>query len=159
MIPSEFIEDYLIDRNEGTKKIFTRFLNQVMQQEALNQIKAQPYERTGRRKARRNGTRKRPLKTIHGDIVLDKPQFREFPFKTQVFERFSRVEKSLTSSTFLITNNFGTVTVMTVIITLFTSFTVFVVLQYRMELSRVVLENARQGMITAFRAIKSRGGS
>ncbi len=95
MSTSEFIEDNLIDRNEGTKKVITWFLNQVMQQEALNQIKARPYERTSRRKAQRNGTRKRSLKTIHGDIVLDKPQIRGFPFKTQVFERFSRVEKSL----------------------------------------------------------------
>jgi len=66
-----------------------------MQQEALNQIKAQPYERTGKRRARRNGTRKRSLKTIHGDVILDKPQFREFPFKTQVFQSYSRVEMSL----------------------------------------------------------------
>jgi transposase-like protein len=66
-----------------------------MQQEAQNQIKARPYERTRQRKTQRNGTRKRSLKTIHGDLVLDKPQFRGFPFKTQVFERFSRVEKSL----------------------------------------------------------------
>ena len=95
MSASEFIEDYLIDRNEGTKNVITWFLNQVMQQEAQNQIKTRPYERTSQRKTQRNGTRKRSLKTIHGDLVLDKPQFRGFPFKTQVFERFSRVEKSL----------------------------------------------------------------
>lgn len=91
----ELIEDYLIDRNDGMKNVLTWFLNQVMQQEALNQIKAQPYERTGQRKARRNGIRKRSLKTVHGDVILEKPQFREIPFKTQVFERYSRVEKSL----------------------------------------------------------------
>jgi putative transposase len=95
MSTPELIEDYLIDRNEGMKHVITWFLNQVMQQEALNQIKAQPYERTGQRKARRNGTRKRSLKTIHGEVILDKPQFREIPFKTQVFDRYSRVEKSL----------------------------------------------------------------
>lgn len=95
MDTSGLIEDYLIDRNEGMKQVLTWFLNQVMQQEALNQIQALPYERTGQRKARRNGTRKRSLKTIHGEVVLDKPQFREFPFKTQVFERYSRVENSL----------------------------------------------------------------
>ena len=42
----DLAEDYLIDRNEGMKKLITWFLNQVMQQEALNQIQAQPYERT-----------------------------------------------------------------------------------------------------------------
>ena len=91
----DLAEDYLIDRNEGMKKLITWFLNQVMQQEALNQIQAQPYERTGRRKARRNGMRKRTLKTLHGEVILDKPQFREFPFQSQVFDRYSRVEKSL----------------------------------------------------------------
>jgi putative transposase len=88
-------EDYLIDRNEGMRKLITWFLNEVMQQEALNQIQALPYERTGRRRARRNGTRKRTLKTLNGEVILDKPQFREFPFRTQVFDRYSRVEKSL----------------------------------------------------------------
>jgi len=77
------------------KNVITWFLNQVMQQEALNQIRAGPYERTGKRRGRRNGIRKRSLKTIHGEVILDKPQFREVPFKTQVFDRYSRVEKSL----------------------------------------------------------------
>ena len=95
MSTSELIEDYLVDRNDGMRHVLTWFLNQVMQQEALNQINAQPYERTSQRRARRNGTRKRSLKTIHGEVILDKPQFREVPFKTQVFERYSRVETSL----------------------------------------------------------------
>ncbi len=38
----ELIEDYLVDRNEGMKNLITWFLNQVMQQGALNQIKAHP---------------------------------------------------------------------------------------------------------------------
>lgn len=92
---TDLIDDYLIDRNDGMKKLLTWFLNQVMQHEALNQIKAHPYERTGHRIARRNGIRKRSLKTIHGEVMLDKPQFREVPFKTEVFDRYSRVEKSL----------------------------------------------------------------
>ena len=92
---SGLIEDYLVDRNEGMKNVITWFLNQVMQQEALNQIKARPYERTDQRRARRNGIRKRSLKTIHGEVLLDKPQFREVPFRTQVFDKYSRVEKSL----------------------------------------------------------------
>ena len=95
MNTKELAEDYLIDRNEGMRKLITWFLNEVMQQEALNQIQAQPYERTGRRRARRNGTRKRILKTLNGEVILEKPQFREFPFRTQVFDRYSRVEKSL----------------------------------------------------------------
>jgi putative transposase len=95
MNTSELAEDYLVDRNEGMRKLVTWFLNEVMQQEALDQSQAQPYERTVRRRAQRNGTRKRTLKTLNGEVILDKPQFREFPFRTQVFDRYSRIEKSL----------------------------------------------------------------
>ena len=92
---SDLAEDYLIDRKEGMRKLTASFLNEVMLHEAEEQIQARPYERTGKRKAHRNGTRPRLLKTIHGEIELDKPQIREFPFKTKVFERFSRVEESV----------------------------------------------------------------
>jgi putative transposase len=88
-------EDYLVDRKEGLRKLTAGLLNEVMQVEAERQIQARPYERTGKRRAHRNGTRPRSLKTIHGDIELDKPQIREFPFKTEVFERYSRVEESV----------------------------------------------------------------
>ena len=78
---SDIADDYLIDRKEGMKKLTAGFLNEVMQLEAENQIPARPYERTGKRRAHRNGTRSRKLKTIYGEIELDKPQIREFPLK------------------------------------------------------------------------------
>jgi putative transposase len=83
------------DRKEGMRKLTAGYLNEVMRIEAEKQIQARPYERTGKRIAHRNGTRPRSLKTIHGEIELDKPQIREFPFKTKVFERYSRVEESV----------------------------------------------------------------
>ncbi len=81
---SDLAEDYLIDRKEGMRKLTASLLNEVMQLEAEKQIQARRYERTGKRRAHRNGTRPRSLKTIHGEIELDKPQIREFPFKTKV---------------------------------------------------------------------------
>jgi putative transposase len=81
---SDLAEDCLIDRKEGMRKLTASFLNEVMQLEAENQIQARRYERTDKRKTHRNGTRPRSLKTIHGEIELDKPQIREFPFKTEV---------------------------------------------------------------------------
>jgi putative transposase len=92
---SDLAEDYLVDRKEGLRKLTAGLLNEVMQVEAERQTQARPYERTGKRKAHRNGTRPRSLKTIHGEIELDKPEIREFPFKTKVFERYSRVEESV----------------------------------------------------------------
>jgi len=86
---------YLVDQEEGLKQLLTVFLNSVMQVEAHQQAGAYPYERGGKRKAHRNGSRKRTLKTRVGELVLDKPQLREIPFETKVFDRYSRVEKSL----------------------------------------------------------------
>jgi transposase-like protein len=91
----DLAEDYLIDPREGMRKLTASYLNEVMQLEAQKQIQARHYERTGKRKGHRNGSRPRSLKTIHGDITLDKPEIREFPLKTKVFERYSRVEESV----------------------------------------------------------------
>jgi putative transposase len=95
MIPIELLEDYLIDQDEGIKKVLTWFLNLVMQLEALQQSGAEPYQRIESRNAHRNGYKERSLKTRIGDITLRKPQFREYPFETKVFDRYSRVEKAL----------------------------------------------------------------
>jgi len=95
MDPYDVIADYLSDQEEGMKNLITWFLNQVMLQEALQQAGAAHYERTATRKAHRNGYKNRTLKTRHGELTLQKPQFREFPFETQVFGRYSRVEKAL----------------------------------------------------------------
>jgi len=92
---SDFAADYLVDKKEGMRHLTASLLNEVMQLEALRQILAQPYERNGKRRAHRNGTRNRNLKTIHGEVTLKKPQFREFPFRTEVFARYSRVEASV----------------------------------------------------------------
>jgi len=91
----DLAEDYLVDPKEAMRKLTTSYLNEVMNLEAQNQIQAKHYERTGKRKGHRNGSRPRILKTVHGDLTLDKPEIREFPFKTKVFERYSRVEDSL----------------------------------------------------------------
>ncbi len=66
-----------------------------MQYEAYQQSGVLPYERSPQRKAHRNGTRPRTLKSWVGEITLEKPQFREFPFESKIFERYSRVEQAL----------------------------------------------------------------
>ena len=95
MIPIELLEDYLIDQEDGLKKLLTWFLNLVMQLEAIEQIDAEPYQRVDSRKAHRNGYKDRSLKTRVGELKLKKPQFREISFESKVFDRYSRVEKAL----------------------------------------------------------------
>jgi putative transposase len=95
MEPYELLVNYLVDPNSGLKLLLTDFLNLVMKHEAYEQSGAIPYERSDNRKAHRNGSRKRSLKTRFGELTLDKPQLREIPFETKVFERYSRVEQAL----------------------------------------------------------------
>jgi putative transposase len=77
---SDLTEDYLIDPKEGMRKLTAGYLNEVMQVEAEKQIQARPYERTGKRKAHRNGTRPRSLRTIRCEIELDKTPNPGVPF-------------------------------------------------------------------------------
>ncbi len=95
MIPIKLLEDYLIDQEDGLKKLLTWFLNLIMQLESVEQIDAEPNQRIESRTAHRNGYKERSLKTRVGELHLKKPQFREIPFNTRVFDRYSQVEKAL----------------------------------------------------------------
>ncbi len=96
-IIKEIINSFLKDSKEGKKQLIEWFLNHVMKEEAKIQVLAEPYERSDRRKAHRNGYRKRKLNTKDGTLDLNKPQIREYTFQTQIFEKYSRVEKALDS--------------------------------------------------------------
>ena len=91
----DLLEDYFVDREDAVRTLITWFLNQVMEVEALQQSGAGKYERSEKRKAQRNGYKERSLTTRHGKLELLKPQLRDVPFTTQVFERYSRTEKAL----------------------------------------------------------------
>jgi transposase-like protein len=94
----ELIEDYLIDQDDGLKKLLTWFLNLVMQLEAIQQSGAEPYERNEARTTQRNGYKERSLKTRVGELILKKPQFRDRSFKSCIFDKYSRVELALTNA-------------------------------------------------------------
>ena len=94
----ELLEDYLIDQDDGLKKLLTWFFNLVMQLEAIEQSGAEPYERNETRTAQRNGYKERSLKTRVGELILKKPQFRDRSFKSCVFDKYSRVELALTNA-------------------------------------------------------------
>jgi putative transposase len=95
MNSKDLVADYLIDNQEGMKNLITWFLNEVMQREAEEQAGASKYERTGSRRTYRNGTRSRSLKSRYGPLDLNKPLLRDISFRTQVFEKYSRIEKAL----------------------------------------------------------------
>lgn len=91
----EYIEKYVTDNDEGLRSLLQWFLNTVMQEEANVQAGCKPYERTEERLLHRNGTKPRSLTTRMGVLHLDKPQFREQPFETCVFDRYARVEQAV----------------------------------------------------------------
>lgn len=68
------IRDYLFDQNEGLRKVIARFLNDVMQEEVAKQIEADHYERTDKRRAYRNGIKKRNLKKAITQVPSSRKQ-------------------------------------------------------------------------------------
>ena len=93
----DMMAEYLEENEQGMRELMTWFLNQVMDHEAEQQSGAGRYVRGKGRRAHRNGHRERSLNTRHGLLQLSKPQLREYPFRTRVFETHSRVENALTS--------------------------------------------------------------
>lgn len=85
----------LEDQGEAFKKILQSSLNKILQVESAEQLKAAPYERTDDRTDSRNGSRDRDLNTRVGRITLQVPRHRNVPFKTLVFENYSRSEAAL----------------------------------------------------------------
>ncbi|MCR4573815.1 MAG: IS256 family transposase, partial [Lentisphaeria bacterium] len=73
-------------------------LNKILQAESSEQLKAAPYERSEERTDSRNGTRERELNTRIGRIVLRVPRHRNVPFRTLVFDNYSRSEAALIAS-------------------------------------------------------------
>ena len=88
----------LEDSGEGFKKILQACLNKLLQVESAEQLKAAPYERTEDRTDSRNGSRDRDYNTRVGTITLRVPRHRNVPFKTLLFDNYSRSEAALIAS-------------------------------------------------------------
>ena len=71
MNSKDLVAHYLTDNEDGMKNLITWFLNEVMQKEALEQVGAAKYERTGTRRKYRNDTRCRTLKSRYGPLNLE----------------------------------------------------------------------------------------
>ena len=94
----DIVLNYLTDNEKGMQQLITWFLNDVMNEEVAQQAGVPRYARSSSRRAHRNGYRPRSLKTRFGELSLQKPQLREIPFETKVFDRYSRTEKALVNA-------------------------------------------------------------
>lgn len=86
------------DRDKAFRKLLQNSLNSLLKAESAEQLKAAPYERSDERTDSRNGFRDRELKTRIGKIELQVPRHRNQPFKTMIFDNYSRSEAALIAS-------------------------------------------------------------
>jgi len=95
----EILQEALRQDGDFLKEILRRVLQQVMEEERDRQVGVLSHERDHqKRKANRNGYKPRSFNTRVGNLLLAKPQIREFAFKTQLFENYQRSEKALLSA-------------------------------------------------------------
>lgn len=80
---------------EAFKKLLQESLNAVLKAESKEQLKADLYERSEERTDSRNGSRERSLATRIGTIALTVPRHRKEPFKSMIFDNYSRSEAAL----------------------------------------------------------------
>ena len=86
------------NREEVFKKLLTESLNAILKAESTAQLGAERYERSEERRDSRNGSRERTLNTRIGTITLSVPSHRDQPFKTMIFDNYSRSEAALVAS-------------------------------------------------------------
>ena len=95
----EIYQEALEKDPDFMKKLSSYILQKVMEMERDEQIGVKEYIRDKKqRKGLRNGYKNRELNTRLGKLKLLKPQIREFPFKTDMFENYQRSEKALISA-------------------------------------------------------------
>lgn len=128
------------DRDKTFKKLLESSLNALLKAESAEQLGAEPYERTEDRVDSRNGVRERDLTTRIGTIKLKVPRHRNQPFKTMLFENYSRSESALiTTMAEMVINGVSTRKVSRVMEELCgTSFSKSAVSEYCKELDREV---------------------
>ena len=127
---------------EAFRTLLEKALNQILLAESEEQLKAAPYERTENRTDSRNGFRDRDFTTRIGSMTLHVPRHRNQPFKTMIFENYSRSEAALIASmTEMVINGVSTRKVSKVVETLCgTSFSKSTVSDLCKDLSAAVKE-------------------
>jgi len=85
----------LLQGDRGMAVLLEPILNQVLQAEMTEHLKAEPGEETDDRRGYRNGSYERQLTTRVGRIDLEVPRDREGTFQTALFQRYQRSEKAL----------------------------------------------------------------
>ena len=83
------------NRDKAIEKLLEKIFNEVLKCQSAEQLCAEPYERTDKRKGQRNGYYNRDLVTRVGTLNLRIPRQRYEEFSTELFERYQRSEQAL----------------------------------------------------------------
>lgn len=88
------LERILYD-DQGAAILMQKVLNEVLQAEMSEHLRADRHERTDARRGYRHGSYRRQLTTRVGRLELEVPRDREGTFQSQLFDRYQRSEKAL----------------------------------------------------------------
>jgi len=90
------LQEALTKDGDFLKEMVKMILQEIMEEERDTQVGVLSHQRdNAKRKANRNGYKPRSFNTRVGNLLLAKPQIREFAFHTQLFENYQRSEKAL----------------------------------------------------------------
>src|SRR6056297_228744 len=90
------LQEELNKDGDFLKEMVRMLLQEMMEEERDTQVGVLSHKRDDtKRKANRNGYKPRSFNTRVGNLLLAKPQIREFAFQTQLFENYQRSEKAL----------------------------------------------------------------
>ena len=90
------LQEALTKDGDFLKEMVRMLLQEMMEEERDQQVGVLSHQRdNAKRKANRKGYKPRSLNTRVGNLLLAKPQIREFAFQTQLFENYQRSEKAL----------------------------------------------------------------
>lgn len=99
MTVEEAVQVILDSGDENPLRQMLEFMvQQTLEFEMKEHVKAEPYERTSERRGYRNGYKPRTLTTRVGDLRLMVPKDRDGSFSPSLFKRYQRTEKALVIS-------------------------------------------------------------
>jgi transposase-like protein len=91
----ESVMQQLFTRDNGLAVLAEEVVNQVLEAQVSEHLKAGWHERTQEREGYRNGYRERQLKTRVGELNLEVPRVRSGHFSPDFFVRYQRSEQAL----------------------------------------------------------------
>jgi len=85
----------LFQEEDRLRDLVQQVVQKLLEVEVEKHLRAKKYERSADRRGRRNGYKRRQLKTRVGVLKLQVPQVREGQFQSQLFGRYQRQEAAL----------------------------------------------------------------